>query len=123
MARVTIKGERELARRLARLPHLIDEAVRPAVADQLDATADDERRLVRVRSGTLKDAISAEVDPDGLSGQVTTGGVRYAAFEDGGAKGNPGSGFATAAGKLAKREFPRRVRRRLDAALRRVGRS
>ncbi len=120
MPRVTIKGLKQLERKLGRLPATVREAAREAVRDEVSETAEDERRLAPRRTGTLIGSVVEEVDPGGLAGSVYPS-ARYATFVNNGARGVPPQPFATAAAKLAGRRFRKRTVEITNDALRMLG--
>ncbi len=119
-AKVQIKGLAQLNRKLGKLPRSIEAAARQAVEEQVEATGHDMRRLAPHRTGDLADSVQEEIAEDGLSGKVWPA-ARYAGFVNDGARGIPPQPFATAAAKLARRQFRKRTVDITNYALRNLG--
>jgi HK97 gp10 family phage protein len=116
---VTIKGLKQLERKLGRIPAHMQRAAIKAVKDEVGETAEDERRLAPKRTGELADSVQEEITSGGLGGRVWPR-ARYARFVNDGARGVAAQPFATAAGKLTRRRFKKRTEKLVDAALRRL---
>jgi HK97 gp10 family phage protein len=117
---LTIRGVKQLEKKLGRLPRVIDEAAREAVKEQVSETGDDMRRLAPKLTRELEESVQEEIDKTGLSGTVSPR-ARYAAFVNDGARGIPAQPFATAAAKLARGKFRKRTETITAEALRRLG--
>lgn len=118
--KVSIKGLKQLERKLGKLPGAVDKAARQAVADEVSETADDERRLAPRRTGHLIGSVVEEIDPSKLGGSVYPS-ARYATFVNDGARGVAPQPFATAAAKLARKRFKNRVVDLENDVMRRLG--
>ncbi len=117
---LTIRGVKQLEKKLGRLPRTIDDASRQAVREQVHETGADMRRLAPKLSGELAESVQEEIAEGGLSGTVSPR-ARYASFVNDGARGVPPQPFATAAAKLARKQFRKRTETITAEALRRLG--
>ncbi|GGK89177.1 HK97 gp10 family phage protein [Mangrovihabitans endophyticus] len=119
MKPIRIRGERQLAAKLARVPGALEAAARRAVAAEVHETAQDERGFAPVDTGALEASITEEVDGDGLSGR-TAATERYATAVELGTEDTAAQPYAEPAAKLARHRFPKTVVRELNEELRRV---
>lgn len=119
MAKVRIKGERELYAKLAKLPDRIDAANRRAIREQTDDTADDLRRNAPVLSGDLRRSIQEELLNKGLTGRAAIT-ARHAQFVIHGTSDTPANDFVTPVVVRTEHAFPRRLRAEIKAELERM---
>lgn|ERR1700749_901123 len=118
---VTIKGLKQLERKLGRLPADIQRASMKAVKDEVKETGTDMRRLAPKKTGFLADSVQEELTSGGLGGKVWPR-ARYAKFVNDGARGVAAQPFATATGKLTRKRFKKRTIEITNKALRKVAR-
>lgn len=117
--KVTIAGIKSLERKLGKLPAVVEDGLREAVKAQLKATAEDERQLAPRDTGELADSIQTETADGGLGGIVAVT-ADHATYVNNGTRDTPAQPFATAAAKLARKQFPDRVVDELNEAVRRA---
>jgi HK97 gp10 family phage protein len=119
VAKVRIKGEEELMRKLRRLPELLEKAERTAVKDETHEMATDIRRGAPVDSGDLRDSTQEELLKHGMTGRAAVT-IGYAEFVVHGTSTTPANDFMTPVVNRTRRRFPDRVRDELRDALRKV---
>lgn len=119
MAKIRIKGEAELYRKLKHLPELVDKANRRAVKGQTHETAQDLRRHAPVLTGELRDSIQEELLNRGLTGRAAVT-ARHAEFVIHGTSDTPANDFVTPVIVRTERQFPDRLRDEIRAELKRI---
>lgn len=115
-----VEGADVLARRLRALPGALEAAARRAVTAEVDEIADDMRRGAPRDTGELVDSVQAEVAPDGMSG-VAAATAMHAEPVEFGTEDTRAQPFAGPAAEAARRRFPDRVAREINAELHRLG--
>jgi HK97 gp10 family phage protein len=119
VAKIRIKGEKELYAKLAKLPDRINEANRRAIRVQTGDTADDLRRNAPVLTGELRKSIQEELLKKGLTGRAAIT-ARHAEFVIHGTSDTPANDFVTPVVVRTERAFPRRLRAEIKAELERM---
>jgi HK97 gp10 family phage protein len=116
VAKVTIKGEAELMRKLRKLPDVLERALKEAVKDETEETADDLRRDTPVDDGELLDSIQGEILDHGLTGRAALT-ARHAQFVIHGTSDTPANDFVTPVVADVRRRFPQRVTKEINRQL------
>lgn len=119
VARTTITGTGKLTAKLRRIPHVVAERARTAVAEETAETADDMRSLAPVDTGALVEGIQEEITDGGNRGTVAST-APHSQYVNGGTRKQDAQPFATTAGDMMVERFPGRVRRAVAAGLRTV---
>lgn len=122
MAKTTIKGMDALRRKLAVFPDAIDRAAKRAVAGEVDDAADDVHSNAPVETGSLRDSVQREIDPDGLGGRVVVT-ASYATFVENGTDDTPPQPFVQPAAERSRHRYVDRMRTELSAEIKKVSKS
>jgi len=119
VAKVRIRGEKELYAKLARLPEAVDAANRRAVKGQTHETAQDLRRHAPVDTGELRDSVQEEITNKGLTGRAAVT-ARHAEFVVHGTSDTPANDFVTPVIARTESRFPKRLRDEVREELKRM---
>lgn len=118
-ARITVKGLKELERKLRRLPAGMESGAEVAVKASAEAVYDDMRQGAPRSSGRLRDAIGRR-QRGPLSVEVGVLGARrawYAALVEFGTSSRPATPFAEPAARSEEQRFPDRIARAVRGEL------
>jgi HK97 gp10 family phage protein len=111
---VKVIGLENLRRKLAEAGSATHKAAQQAVAEEVEATRDDARRLAPVKTGALRAGIRAKADD--LEGEVKST-VRYATFVEHGTYRDKAQPHMAPAAALSRRRLPKRAAQIIRAAL------
>lgn len=112
--RIKVEGLAEMRRNLAKAGTKTREAAEKAVAEEVEDTKDDARRLAPERTGELRRKIKG--DADGLTGEVKST-ARHATFVEHGTYKDKAQPYMLPASALARRRLPKRAASIIKAAL------
>lgn len=121
-----VAGLEQLEAQARQLERKVADAVGDAAKLEAREVLADERKLVPVLTGELRDGLEVWLDTDKTGAVTASVGIRngelfWAVFIEWGRSSAAAQPFATPASELARKRWPKRARKALDAALKAKG--